>query len=199
MIGSMHAIRDGYGPGAFPIEMLEADRNRHKAIRDEYITESMQPFRACRENPNPRDHHRARLSSAKNAPRSSNKPLSSGNFGAFDNNRKTISTPLGSEKRNIRLRQPRARAENMFLTSCDYGPMPDGSWRKANRRAQPHQEEQMKVPRERTVDQIVRRDKRRFNKKWVKPYPNEPDTGRSTTSTLSTARSTARLFLLDQV
>jgi len=138
--GSMHHARDGYGFGALPVEMLQADKAAHHSFKDDFRTSQEFNYDAIYENANTRDRRRARL--VRKTPRMENLVTSNGDLGSFDSARKNLFTP---DKKLMRVSKKAgkslsaapasARAENWFCTSADYG-----SLRRGERASQPHQE-----------------------------------------------------------
>jgi len=138
--GSMHRALDGYGFGALPVEMLQADKKAHHSFKDDFRTCYTANFDAVSENANAFDRRRARL--IRHTPRPENMNTANGDLGSFDSARKDLFTPdprimRVSKKagKSLTAGLAESRPENWFLSSADYG-----SLRTAQRASQPHQE-----------------------------------------------------------
>jgi hypothetical protein len=149
MTNSIHKNHCGYGPGAFDLEMLRDDRERHRTAGDSlnkerFTTTKNSQFDASIEQPLARDRRWDRIT--KDNPRNDNIKLSSSVSGLFEQEKRmkghrfkdTLKkTRVGKNFLDNQLTHHEClpRHDNWFLTSADYGGL-----RNAERTSQAHME-----------------------------------------------------------
>jgi hypothetical protein len=153
----MHKFMNGYGFGSQPIDLLEADRMSHHAIKDDFSTSKQRDFNAEAELPNYHDRNISRQRGRETCPsgrgvqpRRSNNTLTSSSHSKKAEDDPFKMTFHRADSRAMRVGLSTympsgssgafrsSRAENFHLTSGDYS-----SIRKAERPSQPHQESPM--------------------------------------------------------